>query len=269
MNVTEENRKENPNELEYTTINPYFGVEIFNLRDITSISDSQVIELKKLINEYYFVVIKGSRVWTEKEQVSLTKRLGEIELPPIYSIPLTRINQERKKNRPVRETGIQWHSDNSDKERPSFLSLFQMQEIPSNGTETFFVSLIDSYNDLSNTIINRWSNYNVKYSSNVIHPMLWKHPHNGKPTIYFDFAFVSSIYDTSDIDQEIPVKLYNQELDYLNSLLTNHPSNYTHKWEIGDMLIVDNYAISHRANFVLVNGDSRILLRTTTEGVYF
>ena len=262
-------RKDNSSELQYNKINSYFGVEIFNLEDITSISDVQIIELKKLIYEYYFVVIKGSRVWTEKEQVDLTGKLGRIELPPIYSIPLTRINQERKKKRLIKETGIQWHSDNSDKERPSFLSLFQMQKIPFNGTETFFVSLIDSYSELTNDIVDRWSNYNVRYSSNAQHPMLWKHPYNGKSTIYFDFAFVSCIHDTSNENKEITVKLYNQELDHLNNLLTHHPSHYTHKWEIGDMLIIDNYAISHRANFVLVDGDSRILLRTTTEGVYF
>ncbi|MEO0527554.1 MAG: TauD/TfdA family dioxygenase [Bacteroidota bacterium] len=249
-------------------INDYMGVTIYNVRDITKITLEQANKIKEYIDQFYLVVIKGNRIWTENEQLSFTEKIGILDAPLTYSLPQPRLSKEKKDNRLVQSSGIFWHSDRAYNDNPSHLSVFQMTQIPLNGTETSFVSLIESYKELPKAIHKEWNHYCALYNSDAIHPLIWKHPFNGEVTIYLDLGFMTSIMNPCENGEYLTVKDSNRVISLLNETLSTQRSLYHHIWEKGDIVIVDNYAVAHKANLSL-DHTHRILQRTTTKGIHF
>lgn len=256
------------NALQFKKLNKYIGVELQDITDITNLEKPIIDSLKQLVAAYSVVVIKGKRKWTEEEQVYLTNALGTIELPVVYSIPPSQVEERKSDAKVTKGSGVFWHSDNSYQERPSHLSVFQMVEIPASGTKTSFASLINLSANLPEKDSLLWRDYGVVYRDTVIHPLLWKHPFNGKDTIYFDIGFSTDILNHCDAGNKLPIKESNQIFNYINERLSNEESLIEHQWAEGDIIILDNYAVAHRADILLEN-EKRTLLRMTTEGIYF
>ncbi|WP_299249415.1 TauD/TfdA family dioxygenase [uncultured Aquimarina sp.] len=256
------------NTLKVEKLNQHIGIEIQGLDDITKLDATIVQEIKQLILTYGFVVIKGIRKWSEQEQMAFTEKLGTLELPVVYSIPPTQIIGKNIKTRVERGSGVFWHSDNSYQECPSHLSVFQMIEIPESGTSTSFASLINLSRNLPKMDKSLWRDYSVVYRDAAVHPILWKHPFNGKDTVYFDIGFSTDILNHCDNGNKIPMKESNQIFNYINERLSDEESLIKHQWREGDIIILDNYAVAHRADTLLDN-ENRVLLRMTTKGIYF
>ncbi|WP_299243368.1 TauD/TfdA family dioxygenase [uncultured Aquimarina sp.] len=254
--------------LRFKKLNKHIGVELQGFSDITQLKEKDVAALKQLISDYSIVVIKGKRKWTEKEQIAFTSALGEIELPVVYSIPPAQVERKKSNVRVTKGSGVFWHSDNSYQERPSHLSTFQMIEIPESGTATSFASLINLSINLPEKDKMLWRDYGVVYRDKVVHPLLWKHPFVGKDSIYFDIGFSTDILNHCDSGRVLPVKQSNQIFNYINERLSKEESLLVHHWEEGDIVILDNYAVAHRADILLEN-EKRTLLRMTTLGIYF
>ncbi|WP_396638542.1 TauD/TfdA dioxygenase family protein [Maribacter sp. R77961] len=254
--------------LVYKKLNPHIGIIVENLYDITKVSTSQNEELKSLVRKHSVVVIKGKRTWTEDEQKAFTNQLGKLELPVVYSIPPTQLKTQAIDTRIKRGSGVFWHSDNSYQESPSYLSVFQMVEIPLSGTKTSFASLMNLYKNLPKKDKLLWRDYGVVYRDTIVHPLLWKHPFNGRRTVYFDIGFSTDIRNHCDGGKLLPMKESNQIFNYINERLSNEESLIEHAWEEGDIIILDNYSVAHRAD-ILMENEQRTLLRMTTEGVYF
>ncbi len=254
--------------LESKRINEHLGAALLNFSDITKIGPNQIKVLKQKIAKHKLVLIKGARVWTENEQEVFTKKLGILEQPAVYSLnEKNGINPSFRK-RKTRQAGVLWHSDNSYNKRPSYLSVFQMVRIPQEGAKTAFASLINLYLNLPLSEKEKWKNYKVLYREDIRHPLLWKHPYTGEDTIYFDLGFTQNILDDCKTGGKLALKKVNEIVTYIHDELSREASLYIHNWEPGDVIIVDNYAVSHRAEYLL-DDEERVLVRTTTEGIYF
>lgn len=249
-------------------INYKIGVVIENINDITKLRSNTIDKIIEALEKHSIVIIKGKRQWTENEQKLFTSKLGKLELPAVYSVPHNQIDKRLTDTKLKKGSGIFWHSDNSYQERPSYLSVFQMIEIPASGTKTSFSSLIELYKNLPEKDKLLWQDYDVVYHNNVTHPLLWKHPFNGKQTIYFDIGFSSDIRNHCDNGILLSIKENNKIVNYINDCLSNNRSLIEQHWEKGDIIILDNYAVAHRAD-ILMENEKRTLPRTTTQGVYF
>lgn len=249
-------------------LNSHIGVLIEDFDDITQVTAETAAYLKRLVNIHHVVVIRGKRKWKEEEQQKFTEQLGKIELPVVYSIPPSQVNEHENSGKVKKGSGVFWHSDNSYQERPSYLSVFQMFDIPKSGTKTSFASLINLYQNLSEDDKRIWRDYSVLYRDKILHPLLWKHPFNGKETVYFDIGFSTDIINHCENGGTIPMKESNEIFNYINDKLSSEASLLEHDWQEGDIIILDNYAVAHRAS-VLFENENRTLLRMTTEGVYF
>ncbi|MFS4493460.1 TauD/TfdA dioxygenase family protein [Maribacter sp. 2308TA10-17] len=258
-------------ELSFKKVNDFFGVEVFGLPNVRKITDSQIEQLKKLILEYGVVVLRNKTAWTETEQITFTNMLGKLDSPVIYSTTTPSDPKVLKIWPNAQQSGLQWHSDRSYLERPSHLSIFQMVERPSIGNETAFLSLLEVYRNLPEDIKHKWANYHIVYATKkVMHPLFWVHPFNGKKTMYFDFRFAEEIVDIcSAADEPMKIKDINKVVQVIDQMFTKEKAKYTHVWQQNDVLICDNYAISHKANLVSKTEEARVLIRSSTEGIYF
>lgn len=261
-------KKEKNENLSIEEINESIGVRINGIRNISKITTEQIRWIKAYIARYHILVIHGNQKLTEADQIAFTKKLGLLEGPPIYCTPQLQSHKGSKSEHTIKKTSVFWHSESSYKERPVYLSVLQMVEIPKNGAETYFASLLNLYNTLPKTLKNQWKNYKVSYQNNVRHPLFWKHPYNGKKAIYFDIGFVTKIKDDCEKEEELSQKRTNEIFDYINKKLDEDKSCFIHKWKKGDIIIIDNYAVAKRAHFSMED-EKRTVLSTATQGIYF
>ena len=253
-------------------LNSSLGVEITNLTDITRISDNTVQKIKTLINKEGLVVIRGARKFTNEEQRCFTSKFGEIDGPTSYSTMTPSLPEVKKKWPNAKLSGLQWHSDRSYEIIPSYLSIFQMEEIPEMGNETSFICLKSIYDNLTDELKEKWSRFKVAYlSDKIIHPLIWDHPFNGSKVVYFDFRYVTGIKDTEGGEErDLTMKEVNQVIEHLQELYSEKACFYKHFWNEGDVIMVDNYAVAHKVTKAMADEHNlRMLIRTSVKGVEF
>ncbi len=92
----------------------------------------------------------------------------------------------------------------------------------------------------------------------VVQPLVKVHPVTGRKVVYANEAFSASVVD-------LPAAEGEALLERLFAAVTSPPYGYTHRWEVGDLLIWDNISTQHLATFDY--GDERRLLhRCSTAG---
>jgi len=132
------------------------------------------------------------------------------------------------------------------------------------------VSLTEIYQQISAEIKARWKNLKVMYSeTDCIHPLLWIHPYTGKPLVFFDFRFVSEIYDLCTFTGKVVFENMNDVILKLGTLFGKVKPICKHNWKLGDIVIVDNYAVAKKENFKNDGEEPGLLRRTVTHGIYF
>jgi len=137
-----------------------------------------------------------------------------------------------------------WHIDFSYRNCPPHLSVIQMVKKSPRCWETSFVSLTEIYKQISTEIKSSWKNLKVMYSkTNCIHPLLWIHPFTGKPLVFFDFRFVSDIFDMCKFTGKVILENMNDVILNLGTLFGKVKPIYKHNWQLGDIVIIDNYAV--------------------------
>ncbi len=257
-------------ELSIKEVTPFFGVEVVEVPRVRKINKFYIENIKNLISEYGLVILRNKKPWTENEQIRFTKMLGNLDSPIIYSTTRPSDPRVLKIFPKAQQSGLQWHSDKSFEKRPSHLSVFQMIERPSIGNETSFLSLPHVYENLKADLKEKWANYKVVYATEkVTHPLFWTHPYNGKKTMYFDFRFAEEIVDACSTNKHMEIKDINEVMQIINQAFIDEKAKYTHIWEENDVVIADNYALSHKANIISETEESRVLIRSSTEGIYF
>ncbi len=257
-------------ELSFKKVNSFFGIEVFGLPNVRKITNSQIEKLKELISENGVVILRNRATWTEAEQITFTKMLGNLDSPIIYSTTTPSDPKVMKLWPNAQQSGLQWHSDRSYLKRPAHLSIFQMIERPSIGNETSFLSLVQVYENLPDDIKHKWANYHIVYATKkVMHPLFWTHPFNGQKTMYFDFRFAEEVVDLCSSDKHMEMKDINEVVQVIDHVFSNEKAKYSHAWQKNDVVICDNYAISHKANIISETEESRVLIRSSTEGIYF
>ena len=257
-------------ELSYKKIDADFGVEVFGLTKVRKITQFQIEKLKSLISEHGLLILRNKIPWTEEEQLIFTSKLGKLDSPLVYSTTTPSDPKIVKLWPNAQQSGLQWHSDRAYLERPSHLSVFQMVERPSVGNETAFLSLSEVYKNLPETIKQKWANYHIIYATQrVKHPLFWIHPFNGKKTVYFDFRFAEEVVDLCSSKKTMEIKNINNVIQTIHQAFSDETAKYIHVWQKNDVVISDNYAISHKANLVSETEESRVLIRSSTEGIYF
>jgi taurine dioxygenase len=92
----------------------------------------------------------------------------------------------------------------------------------------------------------------------VVQPLVKVHPVTGRKVLYANEAFSASVVG-------MPPNEGGDLLERLFAVVTSPPYGYTHRWEVGDLLVWDNISTQHLATFDY--GDERRLLhRCSTAG---
>ncbi len=193
-----------------------------------------------------------------------------------------------------RGAGLPWHSDLVYVEEINHGGILRPVTLPERGGETGFIDQIAAYDSLPEELKQRIENLNVVYRYNVnaaemkygpkpdkivrqgakiakaamhsvvsqraIHPMVYTQPETGRKVLNVSPWFCEDIEGMSR-EEAKPI------LDAVMSAVTNPDRSYFHKWELGDMVLWDNWRMLHCCTGVPLN-DQRHMRRTTIAGDY-
>jgi len=199
----------------------------------------------------------------------------------------------------VQDAGRFWHSDLSYKQVPSLLSALYALEVPAkNGVvlgATSFASTLAAYEALSEDLKRRLhglrnvhsyryyrtknlqaqreeqargartvqehspSEEQLKSVPDAVVPIVRTHPVTGRKGLFINEAHTSSI---AGLREEEGAALLAQ----LCAHITRPEFRYEHGWRTGDLLMWDNVAVQHKANFDYDLPLRRLMHRTTVRG---
>ena len=273
------------------------GAEIFDIDLSKGLDDSTYEAAANALHENEVVVFRGQKL-TAPQQIAFSRRFGDLDVnvrsefnkdghPEV--LVLSNIQKDGKPIGVV-DAGRYWHTDLCYLKRPARATVLHALEVPMNGDEplgdTLFSSMTRAYEALPEATKRRVEglkavhSYRYTYEQkardfklrpnlvergtdwlppDVVHDVVRRHPVTGKKCLYVNEGYTTRI-----------VGLPKAESDALLAELKAHAVQpqfqYTHKWQVGDLLMWDNCAVQHKAvpNYALPQ--RRLIERTTVLG---
>jgi len=261
--------------VELVSAKPDFAAEIRGV-DLTRPSPQLIDECWALFDRYAVCVFRGSGL-DDASHVAFSRFFGDLEFAPRmknavlprFSLPelfdagnLDREGAIRmeKKRRLFNRGNQQWHTDSSFRTTRASYSMLLSHIIPPSGGETEFADTRAAYDALPADLRARLDGLEAEHSiwhsralagyppatdeeraliPDARQPLVLKHPRTGRWALYLA-RHASHIIGMAPAES---TKL----LDELIAFATQPRFVYSHRWEVGDLLVWDNRCTMHRA----------------------
>lgn len=187
--------------------------------------------------------------------------LNQYHHPETYEVSIIARNLDSPESRnTAKPAGAFWHSDLSYEKEPSDAIFLYSTQIPSRGGDTMVADMRAAYDGLPArtkaridglSATHRWG-WNTEGATptltaeqqathpDVVHPVVRKHPRNGRPILYINPGYTMRINELEqDESDELLAELFEHALD---------PTyQYRHTWERNMLLGLDNRSSMHLA----------------------
>ncbi len=260
----------NPSSMQVTKLSEHIGAEVTGI-DLTQPVDSVTRQrLNRAVVEHVALVIRDQR-FTAPQFAAAAALFGELmeqeaEEDRLPGVPCVGVLSSRKLGHDgnIRKVGPKWHTDHTSYLRPPKYTTLYPVELPRSGGGTSVVNMRAAYAALPDAVKRRIDpliTANVIVSSAVTHastarlalqkelnpepvlqPLVRTHPDTGAKAIYFSQNRVENIVGMTPQDSQV---LLQELLD----TAVRPAFVYSHTWRLGDMLIWDNRASMHKANY--------------------
>ena len=188
------------------------------------------------------------------------------------------------------DAGRYWHSDLCYLEKPSDVTLLHALEVPAKDGVSYgateFISATAAYDSLSDDLKEKIAGVTArngyrfmwnrkahefgkrpvlsdaelkKFPEDAVHPIVRTHPRTGRKCLYVCDGYTHAIDGWAEDESR-------ETLDALFAHLLDPGFRYRHEWRGGDLLIWDNCAVQHKANFDYPPELRRRMQRCTIEG---
>jgi len=246
--------------MEYSSINPSFGVELANGTQLVNFNDDDVTALKQLAAERGIVVARNQDM-DMQAQAEFGHRLGTPMTTPVNNPGIPEeliVIKAGPKSKAV--AGQQWHSDVSSEPVPPGLSMLRMEVVPSSGGDTLFADMYQAFATLSAAMQTFLQQLHARHEPkghylylsgakkfeelpSSIHPVVRTHPLTGRRALYVNAGFVAKI-----------VELNPRESDTLLAMLYDHIAYSVSiqcrvQWAPNTVVFWDNRIVQHHAAF--------------------
>lgn len=243
-------------------------------------------KLEKLMAKYGFIVFKNQGILDGNELVKASKLWGAKEMHSTHGVHPKAPNEHifrlsNNRNEGILGIGPQWHNDGSfERNVFSHVGYHIIKTQKNCGTDFSHQGL--AYNILSEKEKKDWENMtSVNSNSGILHPLIHKHPLSGMKSIWLHLGMTGAVIKYNPLKKTYRLlnkkelkKLMNRYNEVLNNGFNDiHPYSMSYEYEEGDMVFIDNWAISHRAMKkahieIKDKNKLRILDRTTIKSPY-
>ena len=274
-------------------LHPRFGVEIVDV-DVTRVDDASFRDIVGAFEEHSLVLFRGQSL-TDEVQIAFSRRFGPLETTirsiasrtgtPIHIANLSNVDAEDRlipagDQRNLYNAGNQmWHTDSSFKRVPAHASLLSAREVPPTGGETQFASMRVGYESLSadrqRTLEGKVAIHSFVYSRGLVddglmppdhgaqvppvrQALVRANPVNGRKAFYVGSHACEIV--------GMPTAEARALLRELRETATRPELVYTHRWQVGDLLMWDNRCMLHRGRPWDESRYRRVMHRTTVAG---
>ena len=261
--------------LQITPISEHIGAAITDIDLRSSVDAATVTLLRQGLAKHVVLVIRG-QTFDPAQLLAAVRVLGEpmrqnysqFNLPGFPNIGI--INYDD-----VQTPADTWHTDTTNRETPPMATVLYALAVPSRGGDTSFANMRAAYAALPDAVkheIDSLETVNTfdgqfsvteqeqhDFGTPVHHPLVRTHPETGEKALYFH------ILKTASITGKTPAA----SRSFLEDLLRRaiQPDFvYRHKWQAGDLVIVDNRAAMHRVHDDYDRSEQRLLHRVVLEG---
>ena len=246
------------------------GAEITDV-DVNGLDDVGFSRIYRAWLDYNVVCVRAQSLAPE-QFLAYSRRFGRLvphaskttqnpEYPEITMLGVNKFNPDSTLNNKIYRRGAaNFHTDGNFEEEPYKATQLYCKAVPSRGGDTYFASMYTAYEALPaslkrslegkcgvyvyggrrneyNTLLTREDFDNRKP---VRHLILGTHRETGKPVLYFDSVKISHI-------EGLSTEASNALIDELTGYMTPRGAQYTHQWQVGDVVIWDNRSSYHKA----------------------
>lgn len=253
-------------------LTPGFAAEINGVTVSEALTDSAFDEISDAFLAHQVIVIRDQDLSPE-EQKNFSRRFGELDFhissknkhkehPELLILSNKKINGEWIG---ATNAGDEWHTDTHYTERPSKCTMLHALEVPDEGGETAFINAYAAYDALPDATrqriadlqgINSWNRlrnprvqvpvqhgdgksvYDIGHPD-VLHPIVRTHPDTDRKALYVSPRHTLAVDGMgADASEDLLQELF--------AVLQRPEHIYTHKWQIGDLVIWDNRCTLHK-----------------------
>ena len=237
--------------------------------DLGALDNDALAAIRSTWQSYPLVLFR-KQFLSEKDLVELARSFGVLYVPDRSNQATPRLDGVMYISNLKTEGGerlgglgsaeLDWHTDQSYRERPATGSIFYAVEMPSGVGRIQWCNTQLAYDALPAPLqeqiasLQAYSRYNAyereKISDEekhelrnrhppVSHPLVLTHPASGKKCLYLD---ISTTYAVDGMDEREARAL----LQELASVMTRPEFVFTHEWCPGDVMMWDNARLCHR-----------------------
>ncbi len=215
------------------------GAEV---RGVTEPSPQCATMLRNALVEHHLLVIRA-RPLSPPEQIAFASIFGVPEIvgrrahTPEYPAIYRTSNQPNDGNLNV---GRYWHADGTMLKNASAISIWHVIQHPTDGGDTLFTDMHRAFDELPGELRNSIENLQMISSTGSMHPVVQTHPVTRRKALYTSLGMTRAF-----------AGLGNDETKSMLQRLANHLNrpggHYRHKWQVGDVVVADNFSIAHKA----------------------
>ncbi|MGE0314134.1 MAG: TauD/TfdA dioxygenase family protein [Lautropia sp.] len=257
------------------------GAELCGLDLASPLSDRGLLRLREAIDDHGMVFVRNQFL-TPDQYVTFGERLGKVRrhvfdqflLPTHPAILLISNIVENGRQIGVADAGQYWHTDGAFETQPHLYSVLNAQEVPLDDTgqplgSTMFVSTVHAFATLDEPTKDRLRSLRglhsliIQYEKkrltgkgahvpltdaqkalnpDLYHPVVWKHPRTGRECLYVNEGTTFGIEGMPDAEAQALIAR-------LCAHIVRPDVVYMHSWQVGDLLVWDNYSTQHKVNF--------------------
>jgi alpha-ketoglutarate-dependent 2,4-dichlorophenoxyacetate dioxygenase len=274
-------------------LHPLFGAEIVGV-DVKSVDPPTFQAVVDAFNEHSVLLFRGQSL-TDEQQIAFSRRFGPLETTirsiasqsgtPDHIANLSNVDADDRlipagDKRNVFNAGNQmWHTDSSFKKVPAHASLLSGREIPPAGGETQFASMRVAYErlpaDVQRLLEDKVAVHSFAYSRGLVDDGLLPPEHAAQvPPVRQALVRVNPVngrkafYVGSHACEIVgmPTAEARALLRELRVAATRPELVYTHRWQVGDLVMWDNRCMLHRGRPWDESRYRRVMHRTTVAG---
>jgi len=272
------------------------GKEVLGLDISQELDEATFAQLRDAYDQHSVLVFRNQRLSPE-QHIRFSKGFGELEIHVVakYLLPghpeIFRVSNIMENGQRIGGSGEFWHTDLSYVAKPSRGSLLYSIEVPiRDGVvlgDTLFASTAVSYEALSVSIkskleglfaIHRFGDVyaqvqkarpetaklademRAKLVPDVRHPVVQIHPNTGRKCLFVNEGFTVAI---EGMQADESAALLRELFDHS----TQTEFVYRHNWQVGDLVMWDNWATVHRGVGGYSAQERRLMYRTTLKGL--
>jgi len=240
--------------------------------DLKSLTDQDFSAICRAWLDHLVLLFRGQQL-SDSDLIGFSSRFGELDWAPVQETgrrfveghpEIYVVSNVIENGVPIGSLGsgeAVWHTDMSYQENPPKASMLYALEVPAEGGNTYFCNMYRAYECLPDSLQRRIEGLTLKHdatynsggyvrqgvtavddpltSPGVYHPLALVHPETGRRALYLGRRRNACIGG-------LPLGESEALLDELWSYATREENIWSHRWQVGDVVLWDNRCTMHR-----------------------